>query len=356
MSVISIISVVLLLVIAAELASIIYKVQKNLSQAEGHLTSAQDRLIKAQEQWTQICGGFISNLCGPSGADAGESRIALHNNQNQTLERLNQTLSTLSSTLPQIIATNKQGTDSVDSRVAETVEALHEEVGKLFNVCANFVQDFAKERKQLFQELEEHVGSHRAQLRALANSLAASIDQTKQRAVTSLPSDGVALEVVQSNDLYEPALQNPPEEPTSQLTPNDVSKFRSARELDAADEDDQRFRNLRQWVTENLDHIMRRSLARWSMPGELTFDAPRELSLKTTLLDPDSKMMLLGTAGHQHYLAVALPGGYIGSTFFDWFTIPKGTNVRVERTVTPALVAAGSSGYVVVERGVVAQD
>jgi len=232
----------------------------------------------------------------------------------------------------------------VNIRMAETVDALHQEIAKLFNVCAKFLQDLAQERKQLSQELSEYIGSQRADLRILADSLHASISQIKQQSITSLPSDVVAVELLQSEDVPQPASQNATPRPDFSLTPGDITSLSSARESTAASQSGQRFRNLRQWVATNLQDIMSRSLNRWSTPAELIVDAPGDLAHTTKLLDPDSKLVLIGTLGHTQYLAVALPGGYIGSTFYDWFTIPKGTNVRVERTLIPALVEVEPPG------------
>jgi hypothetical protein len=124
----------------------------------------------------------------------------------------------------------------------------------------------------------------------------------------------------------------------------------------AAKDSGQRFKALRDWVMLNIQRIVNRSYDPWDQPEDLVADAPRDLQLKVRMLDKDRKLLLLGIQDHQEHLAIFLPGAYPTSRHSDWFVIPKGTNERVEGTVSPALLEQVDGGFHVIDRGLLKQD
>jgi hypothetical protein len=112
---------------------------------------------------------------------------------------------------------------------------------------------------------------------------------------------------------------------------------------------------LRNWVVSSLDQIMKRSLNQWSKPEELLRDAPVDLRYTARLLDPGGKLVLICATDSSQCLALVLPGGYVDTWYYDWFT-PKGIGRRIERTQIPALVDASATGYQVLQPGVVEQE
>jgi hypothetical protein len=355
MNVMEVLLLILLFAIAAELGFIIFKARKNLDQAQNQLLKTQDQLMEAQQEWIQAFSILLTSLpSGPiegTGSQWTAATEALQL-QDKTLGSLNTVLQELSISLQRMPATNKPDSDPANTRIDQTVEQLNDAVRKLFNTCATFTQGLVKDRQLLSHELLDHFKYQREEWSSLINSLQLSLNQTQRPALTSSSSTVPARETLQpeyaSNSTFQPELDS------RRAQSSDDSIRPEPRRL--TNKGDEKFKKLREWVTSNLQNIMSRSLNQWNAPEELLLDAPPNLDRTAKLLDPDSKLILIGTEGHSQYLAVALPGGYIGSSFYDWFIIPKGTNVRVEKTLTPALVEVGASGYYLLEHGSVAQD
>jgi hypothetical protein len=114
------------------------------------------------------------------------------------------------------------------------------------------------------------------------------------------------------------------------------------------------FEKLNDWVTANMELIMKRSLNLWRDPEELLSDAPATMQFDVRLLDHDSKLVFFSAEGSSQCLVVALPGGYLAANYSAWFTRSKG-NGKVERTVKPAIVEGARNGYQLVTQGVIEQ-
>jgi hypothetical protein len=116
----------------------------------------------------------------------------------------------------------------------------------------------------------------------------------------------------------------------------------------------QRFSRLREWIDLHIQHIMKKSMASWRTAEDLLSGAPTDLLIVPQILD--KKVLLVGTKDCSQQLALVLPGSYIGGTYFDWFSVPKGTNERVEETIEPAIVQRVNDEFRVIQRGRLKQD
>jgi hypothetical protein len=156
----------------------------------------------------------------------------------------------------------------------------------------------------------------------------------------------------------EPSAAPASPDPVAELAePKPASAPVSAPESTDIKSPEMNFKPLQQWIESHLEQITNRSLNQWSKPEDLLRDAPANLNYTAKLLDPEAKLVIIGLEGDPRFLALALPGGNIDKRYVEWFsTPPGGVGGRVERTISPALLEAGTAGYRVVRRGVVIQD
>lgn len=119
------------------------------------------------------------------------------------------------------------------------------------------------------------------------------------------------------------------------------------------------FSILQEWVKQNLQTIMKRSLKKWMLGAELISNirGPKELEITTGIRGSNREILLIGTMKDKKELAIVLPGSYIGAHYYGWFILPKGTNERVEETIEPAVLRRENDGtYSVIMQGKVKQD
>jgi hypothetical protein len=117
------------------------------------------------------------------------------------------------------------------------------------------------------------------------------------------------------------------------------------------------FKRLQNWVYNNMREIMERSRLNPGMgASDLLSDAPRDLKITAEIIDIKSRVLTIGSQDCTRHLAVVLPGAFVGATYEDWFDMSKGTNRRIEETITPALIEQVDGGYRIEQPGKVRQD
>jgi hypothetical protein len=216
--------------------------------------------------------------------------------------------------------------DSEGAALERIVERFDAAVLRFSSVLSDASQQITQTQQEFLHRLASHLDSQQATLEELIRSLQVAVS-------------------VQSSQRLEP--RGVPQR-------GDVSQEVSREPGHLARDAAQRFTRLSEWLQINIQSVMKRSFGQWGQPEDLLFDAPHDLMLTAQVLD--GKVLLVGTRGHAKQLALVLPGNYIGTRYYDWFILPKGTNERVEGTIKPAIVEQTDSGFRVIQRGTVKQD
>jgi hypothetical protein len=115
-----------------------------------------------------------------------------------------------------------------------------------------------------------------------------------------------------------------------------------------------RFDDLTNWLRSNLQAFLKKIVINRYHIDALLNEIPRQLLATIEFLD--GRVLLLGTENCNKYLAIAIPGSYIGTRYFGWFSMTKGTNERIEGTVDPAIVEKAGEKFEVVQQGKVSQN
>ena len=240
---------------------------------------------------------------------------------------------------------SNSGTDALD----QVVEKFNAVTNKFTDALKVFFGQLSQSQQEMLEGLSKHLTGTQAELYKNLASFSASLPKTSG-ATTPEPTREEGLlrktggdEGDQTARLDNEAIQ----QAGTRLEPRLVSEVKT---------DNEGFHKLHMWILSNIQQIMNRSLDQWTKPEELVQDLPSSLRYTAQIIDPDSKLLLLGVQDHPEYLALVLPGGYIGSRFYDWFSIPKGTNERIERTIFPAIVQQDKDTFRVSRRGSLAQD
>jgi len=326
----------LLFAIVVEVGWVIFRIERELRKTHEKLAATQAELHEKKGEFS-ASKAVIESLQVPHdnqfGRADGANAVAPDPELRQTLERL-------STAISQLPMNDAPRGDSIAAQFHDASTRFQKATEEMAAVCGQLMEQLAHDRTEMSDRLSE-----------LVNRQTHSLDQLRDVLDARRPAN--ARERATDVHMLEPdrALQLP----ESSVTVMDEPQVTVDTVPHVANKDD-RFWKLREWVINKLPDIASRSLNQWRTTEELVGDVPRNLNSTSRLLDPASKLIVIGIEGQTVLLAIALPGGYIGSTFYEWFTIPKGTNVRVERTVTPATVEAGPGGFRVIERGVVAQD
>lgn len=395
---------VLLLAVAGELALIIHwgrlnrlaKLFKQLRDKQAETLEKLQEHWRAQEEWADSLTRLISDTSALLQAPARTKELTAtgqpeeaHKALLTAAQALSASASTLKSGRPAAPEDAAGRLDAVAERFDRAIQALGKTVQAGFEVMAKDRRVLSEELAARSREQQEELRSALAQLQVTLRQAAEAQPRVVQPAVTAAPVEPAA--VVSSTTQAAPVAPAVPVTPAAPAAPvapvtpvepaaNDGQAAESpappaaresaapaaaeraprtaAAETSASPEpEDTNFEPLRRWVVSNLEQIMNRSLNQWSKPEDLLGDSPPGLSYTAKLLDPEAKLVLVGLDGDKRYLVLALPGGKIDKMNVEWFSTSQGgVGGRVERTVSPALLEAGTTGYRVVRRGVVKPD
>jgi hypothetical protein len=331
-------SVVLLAAIATQLAVFLITIGREIKDLRAEMI----RLGEAEGRLSQL----LEQKLTETAEIAKPSVLTLQDTQQVSLSDFHDALLQLSD----VLSRNQSAETTVDDSIArmeKIASQLHGGTEQLSHIFKEFTEQLMRQGAELSAGIWHFSSVQRELTDKLSHSLRAV-----PPGIASESSIGLG---VPAHTGFHPGTEL---EPAKEVEASYIARNAEPSQAPRSDAKtgDERFRKLKEWVAGRLPEIMSRSLNQWSSADELLPPAPRELSPTSRLLDPGSKLILIGAEGQSIFVAVVLPGGYIGSTFYDWFTIPKGTNVRIERTVAPAVVEAGEAGFIVLERGEVAQD
>ncbi|MGB7925482.1 MAG: hypothetical protein WCF57_19745 [Pyrinomonadaceae bacterium] len=387
-----IVTLIFLLVIVLELGWIIYRGVRVPVRSQDDLTAAKDALIKARELWKEDLRELALELSRIrrdfEALPPANFKPASSLPEGYTAELL-ATLEALSSSITGLRQSAAPSYDELGERLATYVERFQTSAGKLYKSVGEAVSQLIEERQQFVTVLKSQSKVQQEDIRSLTKALLDALQQAT-RAMPEGPSfPAPARSLASAQPVAEATSPTSPSPPASAVpvvtplktadaapqamgattvepppvsgtggtdepTPDTAQQaVTSAQSLIAPRRSSAEFAPLHNWVTSNLDKIMSRSLNRWSKPEDLLCDAPADLRYTARILDPDSKLVLIGTNDDSQYLALALPGSRIDANYYEWFSLPNGPRMLVGRTRIPAFVDANTTGYQVLERGVI---
>jgi hypothetical protein len=391
------ITLLLLLAIVLELGWIILKDEKIRALSQEKLIAAQEALTKAQERWIEITQKLADALPTTLNANAltpSNDRTPSVQSDDYVAELL-ATLEALSTSISGLRTPVTLESDELNERIATFTERFEQAVSKLYKSVGEAVAQLIKERQNFHDALAGQSKAQQDELRTLTKALmealkhaprAVSEEPSSRALVRASASDLTAEEEAALATLSLRASPPPPEiapraieaaalpqalEDRAPVVSADSSSSpvgTTARVSSSAQtaplstlpaesaQGSSEFAKLRGWVVDNLEQIMNRSLNQWSKPEELLRNAPAEIRYTAYMLDPDSKLVLVGCEDSSQRVALALPGGYMDTRYYDWFSLPKGIGARVAQTVIPAIVEANDTGFRVLQRGMITQD
>lgn len=140
---------------------------------------------------------------------------------------------------------------------------------------------------------------------------------------------------------------------SSIVTPEE-NKSDTEANLGRQQEGSQRFTLICNWMDNHIQTIMKRFNRPSKDPVDLLAGVPADLLIIHEVLE--GKILLVGTKDYNRYLALVLPGQYVGASHFDWYDGLRGTNERVEETIEPAIIEKISNEYHIIHRGQIKQD
>lgn len=366
-------TILLLLVIAAELGWVIFREAKSLALSRARLKAAQRALTKERQRRNET----TQQLAAPLSEDAttlanlkdaaGQrdqysvellSRLEALTRSVNDIQRLlanrpdddlGEHVTNINARLDRVAADVKASLSDAAGRLVGEQQQLLETISGLSGAERNEIRTLAKILTETFQkgvrvmQVQSRPGSATQTPPAVAPTTQTQATTAAPRPAADAQTNAGPARAAVTEEKGMGALTSRPTEPPHAHAPQ-------------ADEGSATFESLHIWVANNLDQIMKRSLNQWSKPEELLRDAPDGLQYTARLLDADSKLVLVGTEAASHHLALALPGGYIDTRYYEWFSLPKGIGARVARTVEPALVEVDNARVRVLKRGVITQD
>jgi hypothetical protein len=268
----------------------------------------------------------------------------------QTFKQLLEVMREMSDKLATGVAGGSPGGTAGTGMAAISSGRLEATAQKLEEIVEGALQEIAeRQRENLALVTRQHEGFNEfldglSRQQAALEKLVKSI-QAGPPAQMTQPAERAMAQPVEDVIDFSPSIESAgaPRPPTPPAARNAVSS--NSKE---------RFENLSRWLHSNMQSVMQRSLDARSQPEILLTGAPSEL--KPTVQIADGMVLLVGTRDYAEKLALVLPGSYIGSRYYNWFEIPKGTNERVEETVEPAIVKQVADDFVVIRRGSVRQN
>ncbi|HEX8072861.1 MAG TPA: hypothetical protein VF546_23145 [Pyrinomonadaceae bacterium] len=357
MSWVSVVILLLLLVVAGELAFVIYWGWRRLARWPDQLHQAlAPALALAQKQWADDFKQLADKLAAGRAADTKPPPLpAAGAAQGEAYDKLLTAAQKLSASAEQLRPAPAAPSEDADARVRVLAERFDAIAQQWNTVLRNGFNQMAKERSQLLTDLMAKASEHQVQVLDALRRLEAALRELPQLMPQPPRTVKPAAEPAPAAPVAERAALAPPEPmppaPDGDAPPPQDARAEAAPAITPAA--GASFEPLQDWVTTHLDQIMNRSLNQWSEPEDLLRDAPAELGYTAKLHDADAKLVLIGLKGETQYLALALPGGQLDSTYTDWFSTPAAGGGRVARTVSPAHLAAGATGYRVLRRGVI---
>jgi hypothetical protein len=374
-----IVILVLLALIGSEVGWLIFHVLGELRKSQETLAAIDKVLAQSTSEWLEFRKKITHVLTsgqvgiGQLQSQSFRSVTAVNEDSASNLLRSLNDLSLSISKLREGAVTATS--DDLSRRLAEFAEIFENSVRQLQKAGRIAVEDLREESQQFLKTSSNQSRALQDEIRNLTDALIAvrrqglhaSSSTPSQHVVPArpqpqaervLPTSRTPGEVVSS--ALQPTTGDGPTSAADRVSipkpPPELLKETSQPSRTRSAPISQEFARLKNWVTDNLEQIMNRSLNQWSKPEELLRDAPAGLRFTVRLLDLESKLMLVGVLGASQYLVLALPGGHLGDSYTGWFSTPKGVNRPIERTRTPAVVDTSENGYQVLERGVIQQE
>ncbi|HKS28142.1 MAG TPA: hypothetical protein VJS44_09995 [Pyrinomonadaceae bacterium] len=367
----------LLLVIAVELGWIIFKGAQSSKQSQEKLTAMEKVLVELHGPLLKLADKPVEPATpAPAPLALPKPSASSSTNASEPLTdygpELVAVLRSLSISITSLcsIEQNQPPVDAL-SRLEQFGVIFEDASRKLFNSVARSLKDLIDERQQLLDML----ASQRTLQQKTTDSLVTVIEEAMRRGRSGEPVSRLSLATdapSRIEELPQPEVVPPAAEATreserkeavlelptvggQEMVPDDSLPALQPPDSSVVPVQTDSFVSLKNWVVSNLEQIMNRSLTQWSKPEELLQGAPPELHYTALVLDPDCKLVLVGVEDASQHLAFLLPGGHLSASYNDWFTDPKGTGFRVQRTVTPAVLNAFETGYSVLQRGTITQ-